>query len=58
MPTCADTQDSSYLNDPQEFDELVEKCKVFQNKEGPVLQRYLHLKSWINKNYVSDWWLR
>lgn len=34
------------------------KCKAFQANEGPKLQRYLHLQSWITKNYVSDWWLK
>eukprot|EP00668_Euglena_longa_P042120 GGOE01055541.1.p1 GENE.GGOE01055541.1~~GGOE01055541.1.p1 ORF type:complete len:802 (+),score=153.52 GGOE01055541.1:232-2406(+) len=42
----------------EEFTALEEKCKLFQAKEGRKLQWYLILKSWVTKNYVSDWWLR
>jgi hypothetical protein len=46
------------LMSPEEFEALQEKCATFQQKEGRKLQWYLYLKSWVTKNYVSDWWLR
>uniref|UniRef100_A0A7S4CVH5 Choline/carnitine acyltransferase domain-containing protein n=1 Tax=Eutreptiella gymnastica TaxID=73025 RepID=A0A7S4CVH5_9EUGL len=42
----------------KDFAELESKAAGFLSNEGPSLQRYLILKSWISKNYVSDWWLR
>eukprot|EP00123_Amoebidium_parasiticum_P017010 comp23677_c0_seq5/m.40540 comp23677_c0_seq5/g.40540 ORF comp23677_c0_seq5/g.40540 comp23677_c0_seq5/m.40540 type:complete len:718 (-) comp23677_c0_seq5:437-2590(-) len=31
---------------------------AFLRTEGPRLQRYLVLKSWLADNYVTDWWER
>lgn len=46
-PLC--TSDSHYQ-------ELEKKAYDFQNGIGKKLQLYLHLKSWMSTNYVSDWW--
>ncbi|KNC83159.1 hypothetical protein SARC_04588, partial [Sphaeroforma arctica JP610] len=41
-------------------DDLYEKhakdAKEFVKNEGPKLNRYLQLKSWLTDNYVTDWW--
>jgi hypothetical protein len=34
----------------------LQDARTFLAKEGPKLQRYLTLKSWITDNYVTDWW--
>lgn len=36
--------------------EIRQLGKDFLVKEGPKLQRYAHLKSWLSDNYISDWW--
>mmetsp|Transcript_147084 Transcript_147084/g.256834 ORF Transcript_147084/g.256834 Transcript_147084/m.256834 type:complete len:805 (-) Transcript_147084:1639-4053(-) len=63
VPLLKDTCDKLLVSlepvlSAEEFIEVEKKCADFQAQEGPNLQRYLHLKSWINRNYVSDWWLR
>eukprot|EP01012_Entosiphon_sulcatum_P004510 TRINITY_DN1179_c0_g1_i1.p1 TRINITY_DN1179_c0_g1~~TRINITY_DN1179_c0_g1_i1.p1 ORF type:complete len:817 (-),score=131.69 TRINITY_DN1179_c0_g1_i1:16-2466(-) len=42
---------------PEEFAETKTAADLFCKKEGPKLQRYLRLKSWVADNYVTDWWL-
>eukprot|EP01134_Creolimax_fragrantissima_P005540 CFRG5540T1 len=41
-------------------DELYQKhvsdAEEFVKNEGPKLNRYLTLKSWLADNYVTDWW--
>jgi hypothetical protein len=39
-----------------QIDEVRGLAADFLQKEGPRLQRYLVLKSWLADNYVSDWW--
>lgn len=40
----------------QHYQDIERKAIEFQNGIGPKLQLYLHLKSWMSTNYVSDWW--
>lgn len=40
----------------EHYKDVERKAIEFQNGIGPKLQRYLHLKSWMSTNYVSDWW--
>eukprot|EP00667_Euglena_gracilis_P001927 EG_transcript_1929 len=57
--TCGKLLDSlEPLLPKEEYMNLVRKSNAFQVKEGRKLQWYLVLKSWVTKNYVSDWWLR
>lgn len=44
------------LQSPAEFAATEASAKAFLAGEGPVLQRYLKLKSWVSSNYVTDWW--
>lgn len=40
----------------QHYKDIEEKALKFKNGIGKKLQMYLHLKSWMSTNYVSDWW--
>ena len=44
--------------DDEEYARMSELAAGFVANEGPSLQRYLVLKSWYARNYVSDWWQR
>lgn len=44
------------LFDDEQYDEMVRLSEEFQKGVGRKLQWYLHLKSWVSANYVSDWW--
>ncbi|XP_048251117.1 carnitine O-palmitoyltransferase 1, liver isoform-like isoform X2 [Haliotis rufescens] len=45
-----------YGEDSEEFQTLKAEAKVFEQTQGPKLQRMLVLKSWWSQNWVSDWW--
>lgn len=38
------------------YAEFEGEVATFLASEGPTLQRYLYLRSWLVRNYVSDWW--
>lgn len=40
----------------EHYKDIERKAIEFQNGIGSKLQLYLHLKSWMSTNYVSDWW--
>lgn len=40
----------------EHYKDVERKAIEFQNGVGKKLQLYLHLKSWMSTNYVSDWW--
>jgi carnitine O-palmitoyltransferase 1 len=40
----------------QHYKDIEKKAHEFKNGIGKKLQMYLHLKSWMSTNYVSDWW--
>jgi len=40
----------------EHYKDIERKAIEFQRGIGPKLQLYLHLKSWMSTNYVSDWW--
>lgn len=40
----------------EHYQDIQRKAIEFQNGIGKKLQLYLHLKSWMSTNYVSDWW--
>lgn len=40
----------------EHYRDIERKAIEFQNGIGRKLQLYLHLKSWMSTNYVSDWW--
>lgn len=40
----------------QHYKDIERKAFDFKNGIGKRLQLYLHLKSWMSTNYVSDWW--
>lgn len=40
----------------EHYKDIEKKAIEFQNGIGRKLQLYLHLKSWMSTNYVSDWW--
>ena len=40
----------------QHYKDIEKKAHEFRNGVGKKLQWYLHLKSWMSTNYVSDWW--
>uniref|UniRef100_A0A6G1SAI3 carnitine O-palmitoyltransferase n=1 Tax=Aceria tosichella TaxID=561515 RepID=A0A6G1SAI3_9ACAR len=40
----------------QHYEDVKKKAHEFKNGIGKKLQLYLHLKSWMSTNYVSDWW--
>lgn len=40
----------------EQYKNIEKKALEFQNGIGRKLQLYLHLKSWMSTNYVSDWW--
>lgn len=40
----------------EHYKDIERKAIEFQNGIGRKLQLYLHLKSWMSTNYVSDWW--
>lgn len=40
----------------EHFRDVERKALDFQKGIGKKLQMYLHLKSWMSTNYVSDWW--
>eukprot|EP00128_Syssomonas_multiformis_P006040 Colp12_sorted_trinity150504_noHs@9833 len=44
------------LVDEAEYASVCKLAENFLKNEGPRLQRYLHLKSWLAPNYVTDWW--
>lgn len=44
------------LQDDAEFARTEEAARVFLATDGPTLQFYLQLKSWVAPNYVTDWW--
>lgn len=44
------------LTDDSNYQRITKEAHDFQNGIGKKLQRYLLLKSWWAKNYVSDWW--
>ena len=40
----------------KQYEDIKKKALEFKNGIGKKLQLYLHLKSWMSSNYVSDWW--
>lgn len=46
------------LQPPEEYAATEAAARAFLAGEGPGLQRYLLLKSWVADSYVSDWWER
>lgn len=55
--TCARyLKSAKNLQDGKKFLETARLAEEFLRNEGPKLQRYLILKSWYAKNYVTDWW--
>lgn len=40
----------------EHYKDIEKKAIEFKNGVGRKLQLYLHLKSWMSGNYVSDWW--
>lgn len=40
----------------EHYKDIEKKAIEFKNGIGKKLQMYLHLKSWMSTNYVSDWW--
>ena len=44
------------LQNDEDFAKTEELAKGFLESEGPKLQWYLKLKSWLAPNYVTDWW--
>lgn len=44
------------LTDDINYQRISKEAQEFQEGIGKKLQRYLLLKSWWTKNYVSDWW--
>jgi len=44
------------LQTPEELENSKKLVQEFVKNEGPKLQRYLIVKSWVTRNYVSDWW--
>lgn len=42
--------------DESHYQDVEKKAFEFENGIGKKLQLYLHLKSWMSTNYVSDWW--
>ena len=49
-------ESAKQLQTPEEFAATTALANAFLEKEGPTLQWYLWLKSWIYDNYVTDWW--
>lgn len=47
---CGQTGDAAAL------ETIKKQAADFLANEGPRLQWYLNLKSWISPNYVTDWW--
>lgn len=43
------------LND-EEYKEMEQLIKDFQDGPGKKMNRYLYLKAWWANNYVTDWW--
>lgn len=43
-------------NSQEHYKDVERKAIEFQDGIGKKLQLYLHLKSWMSTNYVSDWW--
>lgn len=41
--------------DDVNYERIEKEAKEFENGIGRKLQRYVWLKSWWSKNYVSDW---
>jgi len=61
VPVLKDTVEkylanAKLLQSDEEFRRTEEAANTFLAKEGPKLQRYLQIKSWIAPNYVTDWW--
>lgn len=46
------------LQSPEEYEATEAAARAFLANEGPKLQRYLVLKSWLSDSYVTDWWER
>lgn len=44
------------IQTPEQFAETQKLAASFIASEGPRLQWFLKLKSWISPNYVTDWW--
>ena len=44
------------LQSPEEYAITEAQARSFLANEGPRLNWYLKLKSWIAPNYVTDWW--
>ncbi|XP_003384970.2 PREDICTED: carnitine O-palmitoyltransferase 1, liver isoform-like isoform X2 [Amphimedon queenslandica] len=40
----------------EEYKRTEQIVNDFQKKEGKTLQKYLTIKSWTNRNWISDWW--
>jgi len=61
VPDLNDTVDkylesARLLQSGAELEATEKAAEVFRRNEGPKLQWYLRLKSWLSPNYVADWW--